>query len=147
MKTQLILLVLLTLGLVGCGNQAGTGEVAGLTAEEASLVQAVNAVRAEAGVKQIGLSDHLVQRARHESSGLAQGAGMNRDLRFREGYENVSFLTGRARAGEGFGSGLVRYWRTDSALTQILIMDASRIGVGVARRSDGLMEGVVLLGQ
>ncbi len=146
MKTQLILLVLLTLGLVGCANRAGTGDVAGLGAEEASLVQALNAVRAEAGVRPLGLSGHLVQRARHESSGLAAGTETSRDLRFREGHEHVSFLTGRARAGEGFGPGLVGHWRTDPALARILVMDASRVGVGVARRPDGLMVGVVLVG-
>ena len=103
MKSLTVLLASISIAVLSsCGS--GTVPQAKLSASEQSLLTSINSFRASQGKKALQASASLTQIAREDAVRRATTGQGYVDIRKKTGYERMLTLSGKAVAGDQFGS-------------------------------------------
>ncbi|MDP0492586.1 MAG: hypothetical protein Q7Q71_16185 [Verrucomicrobiota bacterium JB023] len=130
--------------LNSCGNSSVPA--ASLTANEQSLLNALNAKRARDGKQPLQASADLTELARKDAARRVAEGSDYKDNRSATGYEKLVTLSGKGRPGQTFGYTLMSAWTQIPQQEQWISGNYANAGVGTAPGADGLETGVLLLG-
>ena len=117
-----------------------------LSAEERSLLTAINQSRQEQGKLPFEASESLTSLARQDAQRRVEAEGGYVNQRGKTGYERMLTLSGRSRKGEDFGKDLMSVRQQIPLQRQWVGDDYAGVGVGTATGTNGVETGVVLLG-